>query len=213
MTDPSRVPQTHRIILVRHARSRVDQARNPREWGLTEEGAAAAGRLSALALFEHAAGFYAGSEPKMVQTLEPVAGALGRRVTAEAAFGETASEGVWAGEEAFQATVRRLFEAPAAATQPGWETAAAAVVRFGAAVERLREVHEPTLYPGHALPGTFAISSGGRMLTAYLAHLLGYTPEQAFTAWRALRMPDVGVLELSVSAPPQMVIPFGTLTV
>jgi hypothetical protein len=77
-------------------------------------------------------------------------------------------------------------------------------------LERLRARHAPVVHPGHALPGTFAVASGGRALTAYLASLLGYTPEQAFASWRGLRMPDLAVLELA-AAPPRVVIPFGAL--
>jgi broad specificity phosphatase PhoE len=236
MTDSSRVPQTHRIILVRHAQSRVDETRNPREWGLTEAGHAAARRLAALALFDHAAGFYAGDEPKMLETLAPVAAAHGQRVQAETDLGETHSEG-WLGSDEFYATVRRFFQAPDQPPAPGWETAANAVARFSAGIARLSERHQPVLHPGHALPGTVAVASGGRMLISYLAHTLGYAPEQAHAVWRDLRMPDLAVLELSTTAPPRLneryrgrrtaaswwqcrsrdsvrlVIPFGTLTV
>ena len=188
----------------------MDEARHPGEWGLTDEGQAAARRLAALALFEHAAGFYTGPEPKMLDTLTPVAATRGQQVQPVPDFAESHSEG-WLGGDEFLATIRRFFEAPDQPPAPGWEAATAAAARFGAGVERLRGRHAPVAHAGHALPGTFAVASGGRALTAYLTSLLGYSPQQAFEAWRSLRLPDLAVLELSATAPPRLVIPFGTL--
>lgn len=208
----ARAPEVHRLILVRHARSLVEPARHPREWGLAEEGQGAARRLAALALFEHATGFYAGPEPKMVATLAPVAAAHGHTVRADAAFAETES-GEWMGEAEFLATVERFLTAPDAPPTPGWEASNVATARFAGGVARLRDAHPPVVLPGHALPGTFAIASGGRMLTAYLMGLLGLAPDAMFPAWRALRMPDLAVVEVTPTAPARLVIPFGTLTV
>ena len=73
--------------------------------------------------------------------------------------------------------------------------------------------HGTVVSGGHTRPGTFAIVSGGRMLTAYLAGLLGEGAEEAFRRWQALRMPDVAVVELQPAVAPRLVIPFGTLTV
>jgi broad specificity phosphatase PhoE len=210
MTDSARIPRTHRVILVRHAQSLVDQTRHPAEWHLAGEGRAAARRLAALGLFDQVAGFYAGPEPKLVHTLAPVAEARGQQVAPEPDFAETRSEG-WLDADAFLATVRRFFAAPDRPPARGWESASAAAGRFAAGVERLQARHGPAIYRGHALPGTFAIATGGRMLAAYLAGLFHYTPEQAFDFWRRLRFPDLAVIELSATAPPRLVIPFGTL--
>jgi broad specificity phosphatase PhoE len=197
-------------VLVRHAPSRVDPSRPPREWDLSDDGRGAAQRLCALGLFDQVHGYYAGPEPKLEATLAPVAAAHGKQVESDPAFGETVSEG-WFGAEEFVETVRRFFAAPGEPAAPGWERADNAVARFGAGVERLRARHAPDVRAGHVRPGTFAIASGGRALTAYLAHLLGYTPDQAFTAWRALRMPDLCVVQLEPDTPPRLVIPFGAL--
>ena len=210
MTDSARVPQTYRVILVRHARSQVDAARPAYAWGLADEGRAGARRLAALALFGHAGGFYAGPEPKMIDTLVPVAAEYAQEVQTDPAFAESHSEG-WLGPEAFLATVQRFFTSPDQPPAPGWEPATEAAARFAAGITRLRERHPPVRHPGHTLPGTFAVASGGRALTAYLGTLLGYTAEEAFAAWRQLQMPDLAVLGLSAIAPPHLVIPFGTL--
>lgn len=206
------IPQTHRVILVRHAQSGVDQAHHPREWGLTDEGRAAARRLAALGLFDRAAGFYAGPEPKMVDTLAPAAAVRGQKVQDEPDFAESDSQG-WFGGDEYLAVVRRFFAAPDQPPASGWETATAAAARFAAAVERLSARHPPAVYAGHALPGTFAVASGGRILMAYLSRLLGMTPDDAFESWRRLCMPDVAVLELLATTGPRVVIPFGTLAV
>jgi broad specificity phosphatase PhoE len=207
------IPEAHRLILVRHAQSEVDPARPPREWGLTEAGQRAAGHLAALGLFDHAAGYYAGDEPKLGQTLAPVAAAHGQTVQTEAGLGETESRG-WLGEEEFRATVRHFFADPTVAPAPGWESGAEATARFGSVVAALRARHGVVVLRGHALPGTFAVASGGRMLTAYLADVIGLDAGEAFGAWQRLRLPDLAVLELGPEGrSARLVIPFGTLTV
>ena len=157
---------------VRHAHSQVDPQRDPHTWGLTERGRRDAGRLAALALFDHASGYYAGAEPKMEQTLAPVAAAHGMTVQPEAALGETGSKGWLAEEGQFKAVVRRFFDHPRR-PRPRVGDAREATERFQGAVERLLTRHPVVVHPGHALPGTVAIASGGRMLCAYLAHALG----------------------------------------
>jgi broad specificity phosphatase PhoE len=207
-----RLPRRHRLILVRHAQSAVDPQRPPSTWGLTEAGRAAAQRLAALGLFDRADAFYAGDEPKMVDTLRPVAAERERQVQADPAFGETHSEGFF-GDDEFLATVRRFLAAPDAPPAPGWETAAAARARFGAAVERLRAFHEPNVNRDRVLPATVSIATGGRIITSYLAGVLGWPAGDAFDRWRALKMPDLAVLELDEEGQGTLVIPFGTLVV
>ena len=116
------IPQVHRLILVRHAHSQVEPARSPREWGLSVAGRQGAARLAALALFERVDGFYAGPEPKLRQTLAPVAAGNGMEVQVDDAFAETAGEG-WLSDDAFRATVQRFFADPDVPPAPGWEPA------------------------------------------------------------------------------------------
>jgi broad specificity phosphatase PhoE len=213
MSTNSRIPQTHRIILVRHAQSAVDAQRNPREWALSDSGRKAAQRLSALGMFDRVQAFYAGDEPKMVETVQPLAAAHGQEVQVEADLSETHAGGWIDGAGAFEATVRRFLAEPDQPVAPGWETYRAAQERFGRAIAQLCEKHDPVVYPGHTLPGTFVICSGGRAITAYVADLLGWTAEQAFDSWRSLRMPDLSVIDLSPTGEAKSVIPFGTLVV
>ena len=106
----------------------------------------------------------AGPEPKMIETLSPHG-----RVEVDDRYGESHSEG-WLGADAFLTTVERYFagEEPA----PGWERAASVVERF-------------TLVDGAA------ICSGGRAISAVVAHLTGC---DGFALWRTLTMPHVIVL-------------------
>ncbi len=210
LVDPSVLPQASRVILVRHARPRVNPARPAREWELSPEGRVAARRLTAVALFEHADGFYAGPEPKMSATLADVAAERGLLVQTDPSFAESHAEG-WLDAATFLATVGRFITAPVRPAAAGWETAAEAAARFAAGIERLRPDHGPVVHPGHVNPGAFAVASGGRVLTAYLSWLLGHTTEQAFQTWRAMRMPDVAVVEFSPDVAPRLVIPFGLL--
>jgi broad specificity phosphatase PhoE len=214
MADSSvTIPRRHRLILVRHAQSAVDPQRNPREWGLTDDGRAEARRLGALGLLDRADAFYAGPEPKMVQTLEPAAAARDRQVQQDPAFAETHSEG-WAGDrDAFEAIVQRFFAQPDEAAAPGWETASAARARFAAGVEPLRQAHEPPTNRDRVLPATVVICTGGRMISAYLSGLLSWTAEDTFSRWQSLKMPDLAVVELNEDGQGQIVIPFGTLVV
>ncbi|HET7771751.1 MAG TPA: histidine phosphatase family protein [Chloroflexota bacterium] len=207
------IPRRHRLILIRHARSAPDPQRNPREWDLADEGHAAARRLAALGLLDRADAFYAGPEPKMVHTVEPAATSRDRQVRQEAAFAETHSAGWVGGDAEFQDTIQRFVEQPDQPAVPGWETAVAARERFSAGVERLRAEYEPNVNRDRVLPGTIVICTGGRMLTAYLSHLLGWTPADTFTRWQSLRMPDLAVLELHEDGQGHIVIPFGTLVV
>jgi broad specificity phosphatase PhoE len=211
VSGESLIPQAHRLLLVRHARSQVDPQREPRTWGLAEGGRRDAERLAALAVFDHASGYYAGAEPKLEQTLAPVAAAHGMTVQADPALGESGSTG-WLGEEGrFREVVRRFFDHPQASPAPGWETRAEATERFKGAVARLLPRHPVVVHRGHALPGTVAIASGGRILCAFLADALGLDAERALALWSALKMPDLAVLELAPDRAARLVVPFGTI--
>ena len=112
-----------------------------------------------------------------------------------------------------QGTVRRFVERPDKPAAPGWETAVAARERFSAGVDRLRAEYEPNVSRDRVLPGTVVICTGGRMLAAYLSDLLGWSPQDTFTHWQSLKMPDLAVLELAEDGQGHVVIAFGTLVV
>lgn len=145
---------------MRHSVSAVDPSASAHTWGLTDEG-----RSRAAALDLGGLRLLAGTEPKLVQTLEPHG-----PVEVDERYGESHSEG-WLGDDAFLTAIERYFagEEPA----PGWERAADVVERF-------------TLIDGAA------ICSGGRAISAVVAHLTGC---DGLALWRTLAMPDVLVLD------------------
>ena len=122
------------------------------------------GRARAAALDLSGLRLLAGPEPKMLQTLEPHG-----PVEVEPRCGESHSEG-WLGDDAFLTAIERYFagEEPA----PGWERAGEVVARF-------------------PLVDGAAICSGGRAISAVVAHLTGC---DGFALWQTLAMPHVIVL-------------------
>lgn len=86
-----------------------------------------------------------------------------------------------------------------------------AAERFAHGIDQLLPHFPPVVYQEHALPGMFAVSSGGRVLIAYLQMLEGWSGEDAFKYWERLRMPDIAVLEFLEGGESQIVIPFGVL--
>ncbi len=107
----------------------------------------------------------AGPEPRMTETLAPHG-----EVEIDQRYGESHSEG-WLGADEFLTAVERYFagEEPA----PGWERAESVVARF-------------TLVDGAA------ICSGGRAISAVVAHVTGC---DGFALWQTLTMPHVIVLD------------------
>lgn len=106
----------------------------PSTWGLTSRGLQQAKSL--VGLVKQPMTVVAGDEPKMLQSLQPLAKAAGAEVHADPALSETHSEG-WFGDEEFLRVIRRFFETPASPPAPGWETADAAADRL---VHRLLEI-------------------------------------------------------------------------
>ncbi|MCL4541158.1 MAG: histidine phosphatase family protein [Chloroflexi bacterium] len=204
------LPQHRRVVLVRHAASLPDPHRPPKSWLLSESGEKTTRYLPALALFEHVSALYAGPERKQQETFEPLARHYGLPVRALKAFAESGAMG-WLEGEQFLETIRRFFAAPEMAPAPGWETARMAAERFAHGIDQLLPHFPPVVYQEHALPGMFAVSSGGRVLIAYLQMLEGWSGEDAFKYWERLRMPDIAVLEFLEGGESQIVIPFGVL--
>lgn len=122
------------------------------------------GRARAAALDLRGLSLLAGPEPKMIETLEPHG-----PVEVDPRYAESHSEG-WLGDDAFLTAIERYFagEEPA----PGWERAVDVVARF-------------------ELVDGAAICSGGRAISAVVAHLTGC---DGFALWRTLTMPQVLLL-------------------
>lgn len=176
-----------RIVFVRHCESAVNPEAPPATWGLTETGLRQARSLVNLNIEPSAV--VAGDEPKMSQSLEPLARAAGVEVTRQPALNESHSEG-WFGDHEFLEVVGRFFDHPSRAPAPGWETAEATAGRF---VNALRDI-----VVGLPSGATVVVCSGGRALTATLVELRLIRQDQAYSVWRSIGMPDVAEITLDI---------------
>ncbi|MEZ5378308.1 MAG: histidine phosphatase family protein [Acidimicrobiales bacterium] len=170
-----------RLFLIRHCQSAVDATRDPSTWGLTPRGAKDAGRLARSSLFSGTAVVAAGDEPKMVESVRPLADQLAIGLGVSAGLRESTSGG-WVPDSEFEHVVRRFLEVPGQAPAVGWESAETTVDRFLTEVEELAAT-EPA--------GDIVVCTGGRVLTATLIQIGLLSTEDALDAWSALQMPDV----------------------
>lgn len=168
------------IVLVRHCESAVNPETPPSTWGLTSRGLQQAKSL--VRLVKQPMIVVAGDEPKMVQSVQPLAEAAGLEVHAESDLSETHSEG-WFGDDEFFQVIQRFFEAPASPPAPGWEAADVAADRF---VHRLLEIATDSPPEGRVVA-----CSGGRALTAALHRMDLLPSERLYSAWKGIQMPDV----------------------
>ncbi len=177
-----------RLILVRHCQSAVDPSSPAHTWGLTDQGHDQANRLVQMVDLEPLGTLACGPEPKMTQTLEPIAQASGLSTVVDDRFRETDSVG-WMLQAEFDATVRRLFDHLNEPPAPGWETARAAGERMAAGVEGL--------LPG-SCGGDIAVCSGGRALTSLLVTMGLIAEGESFEYWRSILMPDLARIDVDM---------------
>ncbi len=183
-----------RVHLLRHCRSAVDPTREPSTWGLTEDGAADADRLAQSSIFSTTTVVAAGDEPKMVETLRPLADRRGIELIVRAGLGES-THGGWVSDEDFEPIVRRFLEEPDTPPASGWESAANTADRFMVELDALA-VAQPS--------GDIAVCTGGRALTATLVRLGLVRTEQALEAWAALQMPDIVTVAFDANGEPAL---------
>ncbi len=174
-----------RLFLLRHCQSAVDSTRDPSTWGLTPTGFDDAQRLARSPLLVDASIVAAGDEPKMVETVQPLADQLAINVTVSPRLAESGSGG-WVSDEEFEPLVRRLLEDPDRAPAVGWESATATADRILAEIDDIA-AGRPT--------GDIVVCTGGRAITASLIGLRLLDPIDALESWRALQMPDVVVVQ------------------
>lgn len=183
----------NQLILVRHARTKIDPNSPAAEWQLDPQGQADLANLAALPLFAGARRIVSSTEPKALLTAEairqahgfgPVESFDGLREIYKASFVDN-HDGVMA----------RFFAEPATAVLPGWEVAATATARFRACLDELVATTD----------GDLVVVSHGTILSLYLADLLRQErvdPE----AWAAIGFPDVAVV---VPSGRRILQPFG----
>jgi broad specificity phosphatase PhoE len=162
------------LLLVRHSVPELDPAVPAEEWRLSEEGRRRCGPLADRLTAFRPQELISSPEPKARETAELIAPALGLDVRLSDGVRETARRSVpWLQADVLERGIRDLFARPNEIVF-GEESAAAALKRFAAAVDGLRE---PAVVVTH-----------GTVLSLYVAAKTG---RDAFDVWRGLNLPDV----------------------
>lgn len=182
------------LYLVRHGQSRLEPSVPPHEWQLDPAGAGLLDQLAGLGCFTTAYRVVSSSEPKAVGT----AAAIVRRHSLPAvepidALREVHKTGF---VDDHDAVMERLFREPDRPAVAGWETAAAALGRFGGCLDGLvREADGRDLI----------VAAHATVLSLWLAALSGQ--ERVNPAdWRAVGMPDLAIVDMAAR---RVVQPFG----
>lgn len=165
------------MILVRHARPKLDPAVDCADWGLSADGRARS-RLLADRLRRFAPGaVYSSPEPKALATAEIVGTTLGLGVAEILELREHDRTGVpfFSVPGEFEERMSRLFEHQGECVF-GTESAAAALARFRHGINRV-------LSPGNRQPLVF---THGTVMSLYIAAETGL---DAAEIWRELSMP------------------------
>ncbi len=170
------------LYLVRHAWPEVRPDEPAEQWPLSEQGRAHAVGVGQSLRDEGIRAVRSSPEPKALETAELIADQLGLDVTVDRDLGE--ARRTWVAED-YETFVARFFAEPEASAN-GWERAIDAQRRMVAAVDRFAE----ELGDGAGL-----IVSHGLVLSLYLAYL-ALRSLVDLDDWRAIRMPDLAVVEL-----------------
>lgn len=171
----------HRIVLVRHAKPRIDENVPSAQWKLSPEGAQAAARLAEnLREFEFAR-IASSPEPKAVRTAEAIAPRLGLALEIDNGFAEHSRKSVgFKTREQIEAGIAALFANPEHIVF-GDETANQCFHRFQQALDR--QMAKST--------GDTIVVTHGTILSIYVARTLGI---DAMPFWRGLGLPTAIVL-------------------
>lgn len=173
-----------RLVLVRHARPAVEPDRPPSQWRLSDEGREQCRELARQLAPLGVRRVVASVEPKAWQTGAIVAQRLGVPCSAAPDLHEHDRDGApyLAARADVERAVAELFARPDELVY-GRETAAQVRDRVAAAVDGVL-----VAYPDQ----TVAIATHGTAIALFLAARCGIDP---LPFWRALRLPDLVVLE------------------
>jgi len=141
----------------------------------------------------NAALLVAGPEPKMVETLRPLADKLAADITIDDAVRETDAR--WLPDGEFIATVTRLFAQPTVPPAVGWEPSSDAGSRVLDGIRRAET----------AGGGDIVVCSGGRALTSLLLTIGVVDVDHAFSHWQRIAMPDIAVLDIPTDGRPGVI--------
>jgi len=168
------------LYLVRHGRPLVDRSRPAHEWELDPAAYDDVWALRVSGRLPSGAAWFTSPEPKAVATAQLLS-------DGDVGVLDDLREHVRAGTEwveDFDDAVRRAFAAPDAVAVPGWEPISTLRARVVRAVEGVLAADEgaDTVLVGH-----------GTAWTVVEAALTGGEPD--LDRWRALRMPDLVVVD------------------
>ena len=167
-----------KLILVKHSLPVVERGVPASQWRLGEAGRRRCGALAVALGPYRPADIVCSQEPKAAETARQVAEAWGQAHTARPGLHEHQRERVgWLGDKAFEAAVKRFFEAP---TLPvfGEETALAAQERFMTAL---------AVALGQHAGRNLIVVTHGTVIALYAAAVDGVG---AFALWRSLGLPS-----------------------
>lgn len=169
------------IYLIKHASPQVQPDVPAEAWELSPTGIAESRRLGADARQWGLRAVYSSSEPKARSTGLLIADEQHLPLHVVEGFEELRID--WIGNaDAYSERIREILNQPAI-SQRGAERASDAAERFASAMQIVAEAELPA-----------AVIAHGRVLTAYLAHLLDLDDPYAF--WRAMPMASWVALDL-----------------
>ncbi len=170
-----------RIVLVRHAKPRIEENVPSAQWKLSPEGAQASARLAERLLEFDFSQIASSPEPKAVGTAQAIAPRLGLALEIDDGFAENSRKSVgFMPREEIEAGIAALFANPGSLVF-GDETANQCFHRFQQALDR--QVAKST--------GDVIAVTHGTILSIYVARTLGIDP---MPFWRGLGLPCAIVL-------------------
>lgn len=170
------------VYLVRHASPTIQPNVPAEQWTLSERGIEEARDLARIALTWGLAAVYSSVEPKAQSTALIIADAIGQPVRVVEGFQELRFDRWIGNADEFAEMIRAVLDEPGTSVH-GAERAGAAAARFDAAMRIVEEGPLPA-----------AVVSHGRVMTAYLARLLGL--DDPFSLWRSMPMPGWACIDL-----------------
>jgi 2,3-bisphosphoglycerate-dependent phosphoglycerate mutase len=178
-----------RIHLIRHASPAIEPDVPTQLWRLSDRGAEEAAHLAAIAREWRLAAIYTSVERKAESTALILGDALGLQVHVTEGFDELRIDHWIGNADEFSTEVKAIFDHPGLSVH-GSERAEAAAARFGAGIDIVRQGPLPA-----------AVVSHGRVLTAYLANVVGL--DDPFSVWRSIPMPGWCCIDVE-SMPPKL---------
>lgn len=169
------------VYLIKHASPQVQPNVPAESWQLSTTGVAEARQLATLARRWGIKSVYSSIEPKAQSTALLIGDELAHPVRVVDGLQEI-RVGWIANSDEFSEHIRQILEHPSVPLR-GAETAEDAAARFALAMQIVEQGELPAAVVAH-----------GRVLTAYLTHLLGI--DDPFAFWRAIPMPAWACLDL-----------------